>query len=646
MKLSSVRIQKFRAFEDETIKFDDYTCLVGPNGSGKSTVLYALNIFFRETAESPTNLIELQEEDFHGSETSEPIEITVTFTDLNKEAQRDFADYCRQGQLIVTAKAAYDPETQKATVRQYGERKGMADFRGFFEAEKRGAAVPELKEIYSGIQKERTDLSNATTKQNMIESLHTYEGNHPELGQLIRSEDQFYGFSRGRNRLAKYLQWVFVPAVKDASTEELEAKDTALGKLLARTVRAKVNFDEPLKELRAKTQQEYEKLLAERQGELDDISRSLKQRLEEWAHPDASLTLRWHQDPDKSVRVDEPLAQIIAAEGPFSGKLARFGHGLQRSYLLALLQELSGSTNDGEPRLILGCEEPELYQHPPQCRHMSQVLQTLSTKDAQVIVSTHSPYFVTGKRFENVRMFRKEPQTSRAKVSHVTYDEIGRIIAEVREHEPPKLPEGTLAKIHQALQPTLNEIFFTNRLVLVEGLEDIAYVTTYLTLMGFDNDIRKAGCHFVATDKKSHMVTPLAIAKQMGIPTFAVFDADGHLEDRDGNREMHKKDNLAVLRLAGVEVPDPFPKDTFWGQNVVMWNSEFSRVVAADFRQDEWNGYQEEVREKYGHVGNLHKNSLFVADVLEAAWRADRRSPALERLCRAILAFCGVPRES
>lgn len=646
MKLLSVRIQKFRAFEDETIKFDDYTCLVGPNGSGKSTVLYALNIFFRETAESPTNLIELQEEDFHGSGTSEPIEITVTFTDLNKEAQRDFADYYRQGQLVVTAKAAYDPETQKATVRQYGERKGVAEFRGFFEAEKRGATVPELKEIYSDLQKARTDLPNAANKSKMIESLRTYEENHPDLAQPIPSEDQFYGFSRGRNRLAKYLQWVFVPAVKDASTEQLEAKDTALGKLLARTVRAKVNFDEPLQALREKTQEEYEKLLAERQGELDNISRALKQRLEEWAHPDASLTLRWHQDPEKSVRVDEPLAQIIAGEGAFSGNIARFGHGFQRSYLLALLQELSGSTNDGEPRLILGCEEPELYQHPPQCRHMAQVLQTLSTKDAQVIISTHSPYFVSGKRFENVRMFRKEPQTSRAKVSHVTYDEIGRIIAEARENEPPKIPEGTLLKIHQALQPALNEIFFTNRLVLVEGREDIAYITTYLTLMGHDNDVRKAGCHFVATDKKSHMVIPLAIAKQMGIPTFVVFDADGHLGDHHSIKEMHRKDNLAVLRLAGVEGPDPFPKDTFWGPNMVMWNSELSKVVEADFDQEEWNSYQEEVRAKYGHVGYLHKNSLFVADVLEAAWRANRRSPILERLCRAILAFCGVPEES
>ena len=30
MKLKRLRIENFRSFKDETICFDDYTCLVGP----------------------------------------------------------------------------------------------------------------------------------------------------------------------------------------------------------------------------------------------------------------------------------------------------------------------------------------------------------------------------------------------------------------------------------------------------------------------------------------------------------------------------------------------------------------------------------------------------------------------------------------
>lgn len=77
MRIDSIHIQNFRAIEDETVVFHDYTCLVGPNGCGKSTVLTALNIFFRETESSTTNLVELSAEDFHNRNTKEPVKITV-----------------------------------------------------------------------------------------------------------------------------------------------------------------------------------------------------------------------------------------------------------------------------------------------------------------------------------------------------------------------------------------------------------------------------------------------------------------------------------------------------------------------------------------------------------------------------------------
>lgn len=65
MKLTSIRIQNFRSFSDETIPLNSYNCFVGPNGSGKSAVLCALNIFFREQENSATNTTQLKNEDFH-----------------------------------------------------------------------------------------------------------------------------------------------------------------------------------------------------------------------------------------------------------------------------------------------------------------------------------------------------------------------------------------------------------------------------------------------------------------------------------------------------------------------------------------------------------------------------------------------------
>jgi len=250
MRIESVRIRNFRSFADTTLEWGDYTCLVGPNGSGKSSILCALNIFFRESASSLADPASLVQEDFHRKNTEDPIEITVTFNGLEAEAEAEFADYYRQGRLVVSAIARFDPATGKAEVKQYGQRLAMDAFKQYFRALGDDAKVAELRDIYTQLRKTHPDLPDARIKDGMTEALRDYETAHPESCVLIPSGDQFYGFSRGTNRLAEYVQWVYVPAVKDATTEQTEAKNTALAKLLARTVRAKISFAEAITTLR------------------------------------------------------------------------------------------------------------------------------------------------------------------------------------------------------------------------------------------------------------------------------------------------------------------------------------------------------------------------------------------------------------
>ena len=136
MNIESIRIENFRSFKDETILLNDYTCFVGSNGSGKSTVLNALNIFFRQYNDSKTDLSRLTNEDFHHRNTDEPVKITVTFTELSDAAKNELSHYVRQDKLIISSVAKYDSTTDSAEVKQYGNRRGLQDFRKYFEAEK------------------------------------------------------------------------------------------------------------------------------------------------------------------------------------------------------------------------------------------------------------------------------------------------------------------------------------------------------------------------------------------------------------------------------------------------------------------------------------------------------------------------------
>jgi predicted ATP-dependent endonuclease of OLD family len=323
-------------------------------------------------------------------------------------------------------------------------------------------------------------------------------------------------------------------------------------------------------------------------------------------------------------------------EAGFEGELTRFGHGLQRSFLLALLQELSGSDVKEGPRLILACEEPELYQHPPQARHLYNVLLSLSEHESQILIATHSPYFVSGEGFESVRLVRKVNGAST--ITRTTHAHVSRVIASAKG-EPPLKPSGQLAKIHQALQPSLGEMFFASQIVFVEGLEDSAYITTYLHLTDLWDEYRRLGCHLVPTHGKSEMLQPLAVANCLHIPAFAVFDSDGDKPDKNGSKEKHRKDNVAILNLCGVSPPEAFPSSTVFNERVVMWPSDIQKVVEEDLGKTEWDGFRAEADKKYGHAGSLEKNVLHIASSLQIAWEAGKRAKSLEEACRRIVEF-------
>ncbi|HWA94409.1 MAG TPA: AAA family ATPase [Terracidiphilus sp.] len=650
MRIENVRIKNLRCIKDATVNFDNYTCIVGPNGAGKSTVLIALNIFFRQTEDSPTDVAYLTAEDFCKQDTSEPVEITVTFSDLSPEAIEDFKEYVRQGKLIVSVVAKFDPAANRAEVKQFGQRLGMAAFKPFFKAYGDGALADDLKAKFATLEKEIPDieaLKSKKTKDAMYQTLRDFESARPEACEVIPSEDQFYGISKGANRLEKYIQWVYVPAVKDATDEDSETKTGALGKLLARTVRAKVNFAASLDALVSEARQKYQQMLDDNEASLDEISTALKGRISEWAHPDATLRLAWQLDPSKAVKAEPPIAGIIAGESGFEGKLVRLGHGFQRSYLLALLQELAFSDDPSAPKLILGCEEPELYQHPPQLRHLAGVLEKLSDNNAQIVVTTHSPHFVSGKNFESVRLVRRDKDDDSASIRQYTFDDIAKRFAEV-VGEPLKTYSAALAKVNQVLQPVLNEMFFTRRLVLVEGLEDLAYIHSWLVLTDRWESFRRSGCHIVPTNGKSEMIRPLLVAQGLRMPTFSIFDADGDKVGDASKRTRHHRDNVALLRLIGGDENDPFPTGPVWGGSYAIWPSDLGDNVEREFIVSlgiqgnlKFEALKGQANAECGFAGDLGKNVVYIGKLLGLLQEAGAKSPTLDRLCDEIIAFGG-----
>lgn len=382
--------------------------------------------------------------------------------------------------------------------------------------------------------------------------------------------------------------------------------------------------------------------MTQSQKQLEEVSTSLNTRLMQWAHPEASLKLQWHQDPEKSVKVEEPYAKVLAGEGEFQGELARFGHGFQRSYLLALLQELASADGANSPTLILGCEEPELFQHPPQARHLASVLQELAGAGSQVLVSTHSPLFVGGESFEGIRLVRRDLNTKASAIKQPNLATIGTEESRCWGNQPDATP-ATLSRIYQLLQPQLAEMFFTQRLVLVEGIEDCAYINTWLSLTDQLQEFRKRGVHLVAVGGKSELLRPAIIATHMDVPLFVIFDADGNKIGREEHKRCHERDNRALLRVVGGDENTLFPENTVWGDNYVAWPEDLSSCVDSELLASLGEMAYQEAKDKAharcGNAGGIKKHTMLIGAKLAFAHEAGGKSHTLDRLCKAILAF-------
>jgi len=460
--------------------------------------------------------------------------------------------------------------------------------------------VAELREIYSGIKERYGELPNIATKVGMGQALRDYEEAHLKKCEHQDEPNEFYGFTKGEYRLEKYIQWVYVPAVKDASTEQDEGNKTALGRLLVRTVRTKLDFTEEMEELKSDLEKKYEKMLDAQRAALNGLQLTIEKRLRDYADARARLQLKWHYDAKRSIEIRDPLARAMIGDGEFVGEIARAGHGLQRSFLVALLHELVGNEKEGGPKLLLGFEEPELYQHPPQAQHLADVLERLATseKNTQVIITTHSPYFVTSEGFENVRMVRKIQSGRISKVTSSDYQKMeARLSAALGEN--PASATSLMARVSQIMHPSQNELFFSGLAVLVEGQEDVSYIASQLAINDDVTEFRRLGCHFVLAEGKTNLSRLLAITQELCIPFFVVFDGDGDEKD-GGKRKRHKQDNHCILWLCNVSDVDPLPNNTMWGENVVMWANNIGDTVRGDFGGGIWLEAENKVRERLG----------------------------------------------
>ena len=131
------------------------------------------------------------------------------------------------------------------------------------------------------------------------------------------------------------------------------------------------------------------------------------------------------------------------------------------------------------PSFVLLIEEPELYQHPNRQRHLASVLSKLAdggipgvSSTTQIIYTTHSPHFVGVDRINQIRLLRKfragcDPKTTR--ITSTTIKRIHKKMSDLNTDLNIGTHQDSLLRFHTIITPFMNEGFFADVVVLVEG---------------------------------------------------------------------------------------------------------------------------------------------------------------------------------
>lgn len=222
------------------------------------------------------------------------------------------------------------------------------------------------------------------------------------------------------------------------------------------------------------------------------------------------------------------------------------------------------------------------------------------------------------------------PQES--KIKSVSYEQICKLLESAGEKHI--LEKGMQAKIFPSLRPELSEMFFSRRLIFVEGIEDVAYITTYLHLLDKYSKFREEGYHIIPVHGKSELIKPIVLAKLLEIPYYVICDAD---TDKEKEHEVAqaKKENKIILFLNGIN-SDGWPVNDIYEKNITIWRTNLSTTISSELGGD-YKKYEDRAAAHYNNAGGLKKNPLAISRALEYAWKENIRSNHLTELINRIL---------
>lgn len=211
------------------------------------------------------------------------------------------------------------------------------------------------------------------------------------------------------------------------------------------------------------------------------------------------------------------------------------GHGLQRTLIFALLELYAETVSKpgkevGVANLFL-IEEPEIFMHPQMERKVADVLYALAESGhVQVICTTHSPVFI--------RLLEK--QKSLVRLVRDTGNKVKaiQVAGDVFSGDPEE--KRKRLRMVMDFTPTVNELFFAKRIVLLEGYTEYIIFPKAAELLDVfaGTTLSKNDTTLINCMSRDHIPLFQEIINHFQIPYVVVHDLEGEAFNYGRNAEI------------------------------------------------------------------------------------------------------------
>jgi len=606
MKIQKIEIKNYRSLRNAIIYPKNILALVGRNNSGKSNFIKALELFF----EGSTRLVNA--ECFYNHKTEESIKIFITFDQLSEWEKEQFKAWMDEDKLIVGREIVCD-DVESFTINNLAIVK-IPEPEWLQEDMISGGKITEwwskkdelrINELNFGVELGTSKPTVGEWKSAAKKFVDEHRDEIPKIEEKLENPKGYPGVLKGA-----LPEFIHIPAVRDISEEAKVSKTNPFGQLINSVIE---KISEEQKAIVSQQLKEIEKLL-NRSGE--------GERIPEIKKIEARLNRLMSEIMDCDIEIEMAMPQLkevfggakIYANDGLRTTIETKGHGLQRSMIFTILRayaELTHVKKAGEKAeertTIFAIEEPELYLHPQAQRTLMSVFQEIASGKDQVIYSTHSSLFVDINYFDQVCIMRREKKDENYQ-SYPTQLSMASMIEDLKVRKGVNATEeGMREQYAHAFSSMINEGFFADKVVIVEGPSEQYALSIYADILGYNFD--RNNVSIVHCDGKGQMDRLLRVFNGFKIPTYLWFDGDKNSEDTNV-----KNKTLDLLGLLGDPVEKIEDVETKVTDRYAVLEYKFEETINSEIENYEL--LIQEAVETLGPIGKPLKHR-FVANRLK-----------------------------